>query len=1437
MRSIVHLDADAFFASVEQAADPRLRGRPMAVGGEKRGIIASASYEARQYGVYTPMPTARARKLCPKLIVVPGDFEKYERFSQWMFSYAYDFTPDVEISSIDEGYFELTHARHAPRDVAERVRAAIGGALKISVSEGIGSNKLVSQIASKLRKPAALVQVLPNQERSFLRPLPVRWLPGIGPKGSERLHRAGLTRIGQVAATDVDCLALLVGAMAPQLRRFAHGEDDSPLQPQQAPAKSYSQQTTFEEDLTREDLAEATLRRMADELAQHLRRDGKMARTVTVKLKYNDFAQHQASESLQEPTDLETDLYGRLRSLLRHAWRRRVSLRMVSLRLSNLYDAVVRPELLLELEPVPSGAYRHLARALDEVRERRGRYAVMRGHDLLLRATASPAEPAPGLPTPKPNHGSKPRRMRFVPLHVHSYYSFMNSTLTVEEAVARAAGHGLPALALTDEGNLHGAVPFQQAARAAGIKPILGAKIWVGGEPLLLYVEDATGYRNLCRVLSAGPRHRRDRFQFDTAGLVAVGASSAMAEQFAPDAFYLGAGHPRAIERYGPSGPLRWVAVPAVHYAEPADRHAHRAVQSIRTRTLLDHPHPLKKTRGSYHLARPDEMGAWFRDHPAAMARTLEIAERCTFALELGRLQFPSYRPPGGSTPQAFLRDLVRTGLRRRYGSRAVATGRQAREELAIIEEVGYSEYFLAVWDLLQDCRREGIEWLTRGSAADSLVCYCLGISDICPLRFKLYFRRFLNRERMQMNKLPDIDIDFAHDRKDDVVNLIFRKYGTAHAAVVGGFSTYQARSAFADVAKVLGVSEHQVRRITEHIPFSRARDLTWVVRECRECRDLPLKEEPYATALRLAERLHGFPRHAKMHPCGIVLSRQPMDELVPCFTSGKGYPTTHFDMNAVEAIGLVKLDILAQGGLAVLRDVRKSLDARGVQVDLAALEPWRDPAVWNMVSGGQARAVHHIESPAMISLSRMCDVRDIDTLVAVVSVIRPGAANEQKKVRFTRRYQGMEPVSYPHPSLASCLRGTYGLIVYEEQVLQVCEGFAGLPPGEADQLRRALVKQDRERVQELGIRFAAHAASLQRSPDEIRTVWRFLCGFNGYAFCKAHSAAYAVEAYQAAWLKLNYPAEFMAAVLSNGKGFYHPLVYVLESHRLGVGFRGPDVNDPGPSFQVRDGRIRVPATRTKGLSERTGKRMTDERRRGRFVSLRDFHERVRPSREDAELLLQAGAFDRFGDSRAALFWEILWLHQAIGGPPRREPDSVQPWLMAEPGRRPQPATQLSEPTRRERLQAESELFDFAVTGHPLELHEDVSWDSYCPVSELHRHAGKTVTACGLIVEGRLTQQVTGEPMKFLTLADWTGMVETELFAKTYRRYGLATVRFPVLEVTATVESFDNAQGFTLRVHRAGPPRKRVRERPIRAIGARKPAVKYPAGDGITRSA
>ncbi|PTX91852.1 fused DNA polymerase IV/DNA polymerase III subunit alpha [Verrucomicrobia bacterium LW23] len=1351
---IVHLDADAFFASVEAAANPKLRGKAIAVGGTKRGIIASASYEARRFGVYTPMPTARALKLCPKLIVLPGDFEKYELFSRRMFTYVYDFTPTVEVQGVDEGYFCVRGSKHDPESIAVTVRKAIRESLKITVSEGVGSNKLVSQIASKFKKPDNLIHVREGREKDFLAPLANTWLPGIGPKVSQGLNAAGLSLIGQIALTKPDQLALIMGNMAPQLWQFSQGIDDRPVVPEAPAAKSYGSQETFVIDQTDETYVIAKLRSIADKLMAKVRSDGKMVRTVSVRVRYNDMEEEGRSQSLDEPTSYEADIYALLAVLLRKAWSRRVSLRLVSVKLSGVYDALFDDELDGVCSTMGQGRKLDLSAAVDSIRGEFGNRSIMRGHDLWLRQQEAKADGRPIKTTEKAaapiSTLASPRKSEALTaiLNFKSYYSFLDSLLSPKDIVALAKKHNLSAIAVTDP-NLHGAVEICQAAEKAGIRAIIAAELLPVDAPAVnAYVEDAEGYCNLCALLST-EKLTQDRLRAHGKGLVFVPVCD---------------------------------CGPEVRYPEREDIRFYNIVQSIRTLTLLHDKHP-EKRNGRFH----------FRGELGMESSTLhQVLERCRFKFEWGGLKFPHYKPADNSTPNQFLRHLTLEGVERRYGKKPDLIDRvrsQVEEELSIIAEVGYDEYFLLCWDILEDCKRMGIDWITRGSAADSLVCYCLGISDVCPVRFSLYFKRFLNRDRMALRKLPDIDIDFPHDRRDEVVEAILAKYGP-HAAIVGGFNTYQGRSSFGDIAKVLGVSESQIRRLTQRIPRTSATDVAQAVAESVECGDSIFGEDPYKTALELAFRLDGYPRHPKMHPCGVVLSRDPIHSLTPTFISGKGWPTTHLNMDSVEDVGLVKMDILAQAGLAVMRDTTRILESKGIHTDLKSLEPWENEEIWRMIAQGGCRGVHHIESPAMLSLSKMCGVRRIDDLIAIVSVIRPGGANGLKKTQFARRCQGLEQPDYTHPSLEKVLASTYGVVAYEEHVLEICEAFADMPPGRSDMLRRALVKVQIDKIEEMLREFVDYARKAGRSESEIKTVGDLLVGFRGYAFCRAHSTAYGIEAFQAASLKLNHPKEFLCNVLEHGKGFYSRLVYSIECRSLGIGFLHPDINNSWDRFYPEVQGIRVPVKQVKGLTEASLERITEARSEHPFESIEDFCTRVKPQDDEMQSMIRVGCFDSLDPSRTSQYW--AWRRCAAF-----KTESLYQSLLPLGFHDEAPAVR-SEPEHLNRLRAEMEILGFTVSGHPLEQFPEIAWESYCPIVEIGSFPGQTVTVAGLIIEDRLHHQVDGRTMKFISICDPTGIAEVEIFADAYERSGINTVRYPIVEIRGIVNSYESGIGNSL---------------------------------------
>jgi DNA-directed DNA polymerase III PolC len=737
--------------------------------------------------------------------------------------------------------------------------------------------------------------------------------------------------------------------------------------------------------------------------------------------------------------------------------------------------------------------------------------------------------------------------------------------------------------------------------------------------------------------------------------------------------------------------------------------------------------------------------------------------------------------------------------------------------ELRIVEQVGYADYFLIVWDICREAAWRGIPFLARGSAADSLLCYVLGISTVCPLRFQLYFERFLNPERMKFSKLADIDLDFPWDQRDEIMQYVFDRWGHAHVAMIGGFSRYQARMAVADIGKTLGLSEQEVRYFTKRLPRVSADMIAASLDQNVRLKEVPLHEEPYDLVIELAKRLTDMPRHPMMHPCGIVISREPLRRITPLLSSGRGWQMTQYGMDAVEDLGMVKIDLLGQAGLSVLRDVLQRVAERyGERICLETL-PWEDARTWEMIATGGARGIHHIESPAMTTLLVQSNCRDMDCLCAIVSVIRPGAADESKKLMFTRRHQGLEPVEYPHPSLEPYLRDTYGLLVFEEHILMVAHHFAGMNLGRSDVLRRELVKmKNPEKLIELGYEFRDCALALGRTEEEVRQVWRTLVAFHGYMFNKAHSASYAVEAFQGAWLKARYPAIYMAAVLSNQRGFYTPLFYSLECRRLGLRFLLPDVNAASLHFEAEGSpghapqAIRIPWRRIKGLSHHTLQQWQQALKNGPFRQVEDFMRRVMPHDSEVPLLIDSGVLDTFlgANTRAHLFWKLKRLqHQMLRVPSGAADELLGLEMPCQPTSEDSPHLwDLTPPAPRQQAEREWELFGLPVTTTPWEvLGPHVRWDTYCSVARLGRFLGQKVTLCGLIVQTRHNHTLRGEVMLFFTLADASGYVECTVFPRVYRRFGHHLLQHRLVAITGRVEPFDNQKGQTLNVQRVQP--------------------------------
>jgi DNA-directed DNA polymerase III PolC len=983
----------------------------------------------------------------------------------------------------------------------------------------------------------------------------------------------------------------------------------------------------------------------------------------------------------------------------------------------------------------------------------------------------------------------------FAPLRTHSYFSLLDGGFSPEDLVRAAVEAGYAALGLTDRHSLAGAVRFLKAAQAAGVHGVIGAEVELANEkPVTLLVENENGYRNLCRLLSLETALGYEDLARYAGGLICLWGPEAgpgwepVREIYGRNfAFALGAANgaeqrqSRLLLQAARKGKIPAVAAPAVHYEKPADHLRWEILQSMRTLTLLGQEHKEKKPAGQYHLLRPEEVAqVWGAVAPQAIANARAIAERCQFRFTLGDITFPRYeceRPV-----QEELRALAEEGVRWRYGEKPRAEVRERLErELGVIAQVGYSEYFLIFADLVRWAKSRGIATLARGSAAGSLVCYVLGIGNICPFRFNLCFERFLNKERMQFQKLADIDLDLPWDQREEAVQYIFQKYGEEHTAMIGAYNTFQGRAAIADIAKVYGIPEREVRRFTENIPYFSG-DAVMAVQTNPECAHLPVHEEPYKTVLELAGSFDGFPRHATMHPCGLVIANTPLADRLPLFRSAKQLRTTQYAMDEVEELGLLKMDLLGQAGLSVLREARENIRVNTSAEPPAVQE--EDEAVWRAISQGDTRGVFHIESPNMVNLLVLTNCRDIDCLTALESVIRPGAANEGRKGQYARRHQGLEPVTYAHPSLEPLLRETYGLLVYEEHILLVAHGFAGLDWGRADTLRRLLVKnKDHARIEALGEEFRAAAAKRGYRAEEIDAVWNMLREFAGYMFNKAHSAAYAVEAYEGAYLKYKYPVEFLASVLTNRRGFYAPIVYVLEALRYGAGFLPPCLEKSSrDKFLPQGKQIRLPLNQVKGLSESTLERIVSGRP---FFEVGDFFRRVEPAQNEWLALLKTGALDCFGEPRGRLFWRLsrLAAYSQTAAHSLFAPEDPD----------------LS--TDGEKLRWEAEYLGFPVSAHPLDYYgAGLDWPRFTSAEELREHPekyfGKKVEIAGMIVADRIHPTPRG-PMKFLTLADRTGFLEVSLFAEAYRHYGHLTVR-PLVAVTALAEPFDNQRGVML---------------------------------------
>jgi DNA-directed DNA polymerase III PolC len=769
----------------------------------------------------------------------------------------------------------------------------------------------------------------------------------------------------------------------------------------------------------------------------------------------------------------------------------------------------------------------------------------------------------------------------------------------------------------------------------------------------------------------------------------------------------------------------------------------------------------------------------------AALRANARVSDGCRLELALGTPIFPRAPLPEGETRPGYLLRQCRAGVERRYAAeRRRGAEARLREELGLIERLGFTDYFLLVADIVGFARRAGIPTVGRGSGAGSIVAYCLGITNVDPLRYGLYFERFLHPARRDC---PDLDIDVCWRRRDDLIAHVYRTYGAEQVAMICTQATLGARSAFRETAKVLGVPSARVDALARHVPRELAKPYRQQLTRYPAARRVDWSEPPLADALRLAESLDGAPHHLSIHPGGLVIADRPLTHYAPLEEAAKGIVVTQYEMRAIEAIGLVKMDLLGNRALTTIGDcVELVRERQGVSVEVEGL-PDPDPGAVALLERGDTLNCFQLESPAMRNLLRMLRAGSLDATIAAVALVRPGPAESGMKEIYCRRARGLEPVRHLHPRLERVLDGTYGVMLYEEDVMCVAAALLGLSFAEGDLLRRAIAEartEDELRALERG--FVGQAARAGVDEPCARAVWAQLAQFAAYAFCKAHAAGYGALAYQSAYLKAHFPTEYAVAVLDNHAGMYPTWVHVENLRRRGVRFLAPCVNASARGARLEATReVRVGLDRVVGLSQAAAERILTGRP---FADLADLATRARPALPEMENLVLAGALDFTGRSRPALLLEAragaaAFAHAAHvaarGG-------AVLDGVPAP--RTPVPVPELPEFPPAERVRGEIAATGLWFSAHPLEVFvPPAAHAGLVQARELPDHVGRRVRVLGLPCASRRVETHAGAQMLFLTLADRSGLAECVLFPDAYRRCAPAT-RGSVVGVEGRVE-------------------------------------------------
>src|SRR5437016_9330346 len=1027
--------------------------------------------------------------------------------------------------------------------------------------------------------------------------------------------------------------------------------------------------------------------------------------------------------------------------------------------------------------------------------------------------------------------------MAFVHLHTHSEYSLLDGANRIPELLDRIHALGMDSLAITDHGNLHGAWQFHAEARARKLRPILGFEAYLAFgsrhkrerapdapaaySHLVLLARNRTGYGHLVKLSSIGflegfyrrPRIDREVLEQYREGVIGLAAclsgeialylrqgnydaAKASAQYFArlfgPDGFWLEVqDHGLADERTVAAGMFELaaelgrpvVATNDAHYLKKEDAEAHDVLLAIGTGKDLDDPNRFRFVGQESYVKSEPEMGVLFPDHPEVLAETARVAELCEFDFEKRYFRPQCPRPAAFASDNDLLVHLARAGALARYGDPLPnAVAQRLDYELGVISHTGYAGYFLIVYDIVKAAKDRAIPvGPGRGSAAGRLVAYALGITDIDPLKFDLLFERFLNPERMSM---PDIDLDFCFERRGEVIQYVRERYGRDSVGQIITFGTLKARAAFRDVARTLRVEPGEVDRFTKLIPAGPGVSITLADAPERspELKQLVRQDERVRKILELGTRIEGLARHASVHAAGVVIAPGPLTDYVPVCLAPQEPDAiiTQYDMVALEKVGMLKIDVLGLRTLTVIHDAVGMVAARhGTTLDMNALD-LADPEVYRLLGSGRTAGVFQFESPLATDCLRNMKCDRFDDLVATNALLRPGPLDTGMHLVFINRKLGREPVRYPHPALEEILKPTYGVITYQEQVMRIANVLAGFSLAEADVLRKAVGKKDKELIQhELG-RFVQRALALGHDRRAIEDIAAQIETFGRYGFNKSHAVAYSVLSYQTAWLKAHYPAEFLAALLSSEIGDTDNVVrYINEARELGLEVLPPDVNESGFKFTVvADRRLRFGLGAIKNVGAGAIESILAGRHAGgSYRSLVELCERIDLrlcNKRVIEALVDAGACDSLGGHRAQL---VAALDHAYSEAQARqaERDSGQHPLFGgeTPGPGPRaPLPDVPPRSEHERLAREKAVLGFFISGHPLDRYRaEVELFGTRTTATLGQWSEQKARIAAVVtVVKRQISKKSGAEYARLTLEDFHGTAEALVFPEAWAK-------------------------------------------------------------------